>query len=91
MNLKWLTLCIYIIITSFHKNLTNIFCWKHYKYGIRSVTNKSFYLQRQNLSYGQCSYSFNGVKIWDKIPLNLKILHHQLFVKKMKAIIVSQY
>ena len=30
----------------------------HHKYVIRSITNKSFYLQRQNLSFGQSSYSF---------------------------------
>ena len=32
----------------------------HHKYVTRSITNKSFYLRRQNLSYGQSSGSFNG-------------------------------
>ena len=59
----------------------------HHKYVTRSITNKSFNLQRQNLSYGQCSCNFSGVKIWNKISLVLKMLSYQLFGKKLKKIL----
>ena len=63
----------------------------HHRYVTRSIKNKSFYLQKQNLSYGQCSCSFNGIKIGNKIPLDLKMLSYQLFDKKLKKIVASQY
>ena len=85
-------LCILKFVTSFHKKVNQyIKSAATHKYVSRLITNKSFYLQKQNLSYGQCSYSFNEVKIWNKIPLDLKMVSHQLFDKKLKKIIVSQY
>ena len=56
----------------------------HQIYVTRSITNKCFYLQRQNLSYGQYSCSFKGIKIWNKIHLDLKILSYQLFGQKLE-------
>ena len=41
-----------------------------------SIAKKRFNLERQNLLYGQCSCSFNGAKIWNKIPLDLKMLSY---------------
>ena len=35
----------------------------------RSITNKNYFLKRVNTKYGQSSFNFYGVKIWNKIPL----------------------
>ena len=47
----------------------------------RSITNKNYFLKRVNTKYGQFSFNFHGVKIWNKIPLLNKSLSCHSFTK----------
>ena len=47
----------------------------------RSITNKNYFLKRVNTKYGQSSFNFHGVKIWNKIPLLNKSLSWHSFTR----------
>ena len=44
----------------------------HHSYSTRSISNQNYYQERYNLTFSQSSCSYNGVKVWNKIPLAMK-------------------
>ena len=57
----------------------------------RSITNKNYFLKRVNTKYGQSSFNFHGVKIWNKIPLLNKSLSWHSFTKYYSSLLLKQY
>ena len=62
-----------------HKRLPSVFK-DYFKYLslqhhhiTRSISNKNLYLRRIKMHRGQTSFSYNGIKIWNKIPINIKL------------------
>ena len=81
----------------YHKHLPENFnqyfksASKHHSYSTRSISNQNYYQERYNLTFTQSSCCYNGVKIWNKIPLSIKKLTFFSFNKKMKAYLINQY
>jgi len=46
---------------------------------------------RTNTPNGQQCFSYSGVKIWNKIPINLKHLNRFLFSKNIKKSMIGNY
>ena len=63
----------------------------HHSYSTRSISNQNYYQERYNLTFSQSSCSYNGVKVWNKIPLAIKKLTFSSFNKKMKKYLLNQY
>ena len=63
----------------------------HHSYSTRSISNQNYYQERYNLTFSRSSCSYNGVLMWNKIPLDIKKLSFFSFNKKMKAYLVNQY
>ena len=63
----------------------------HYSYTTRSVNNQNCNLERLNLHCSQTSCNFTGVKLWHKIPLELKKLSKPLFCKQFKNNLLKLY
>ena len=63
----------------------------HHSYSTRSISNQNYYQERYNLTFSQSSCSYNGVKVWNKIPLAMKKLTFSSFNKKMKTYLLNQY
>ena len=46
----------------------------HHSYLTRSMSNQNYYQERYNLTFSQSSCIYNGVKVWNNIPLAIKKL-----------------
>ena len=63
----------------------------HHNYTTRSTTNQNYFLQRMNTNRGQSSCSFAGTKIWNTIPLEIKLLSLYSFTNYFKKILIDIY
>jgi len=83
---------------SFHnnflpENFKNYFqtASNHHDHYTRSIAKNNFYLKRTNTRCGQQCFSYSGVKIWNKIQINLKHLNRFLFSKNIKESMIGNY
>ena len=63
----------------------------HHSYTTRSISNQNYYLERLNFHCSQTSCNFTGVKLWNKIPFELKNLSKPLFCKQFKNNLLKLY
>ena len=81
----------------YHKNLPAVFgnyfksANSHHTHNAKSITQKSYYLQRMNSHYGQSSCFFMGTKLWNNIPCDIKLLSKFTFNKLIKKNLISKY
>ena len=82
---------------SFHKRLPSVLN-DYFKYLslqhhhiTRSISNKNLYLQRIKLHRGQTFFSYNGIKIWSKISINIKLLSKYSFDRYIKLTLINKY
>ena len=40
---------------------------------------------------GLTSFSYNGIKIWNKIPINIKLLSKYSFNRRIKLMLINKY
>ena len=62
-----------------------------HNYQTRFLTNEIYWLQRVTLQNIKSFYFFNGLKIWNEIPLKIKNLSKQSFSKWFKINKNNQY
>ena len=80
-----------------HKRLPSVFdnYFKYlslqHHYITRSTSNKNLYLQRMKTHRGLTSFSYNGIKIWNKIPINIKLLSKYSFNRRIKLMLINKY
>jgi len=63
----------------------------HYDHYTRFIAKNNFYLKRTNTRCGQQCFSYSGVKIWNKISINLKHLNTFLFSNDIKKSMIANY
>ena len=63
----------------------------HHSYTTKSISNQNYYLERLNFHCSQTSCNFTGVKLWNKIPFELKNLSKPLFCKQFKNNLLKLY
>ena len=80
-----------------HKRLPSVFD-NYFKYLslqhhhiTRSTSNKNLYLQQMKTHRGLTSFSYNGIKIWNKIPINIKLLSKYSFNRRIKLMLINKY
>ena len=80
-----------------HKRLPSVFN-NYFKYLslqhhhiTRFISNKNLYFQRMKTHRGQTSFSYNGIKIWNKIPINIKLLFKYSFTRCIKLMLINKY
>ena len=57
----------------------------------RSISNKNLYLQRMKTHRGLTFFSYNGIKIWNKITINIKLLSKYSFNRCIKLMLINKY
>ena len=57
----------------------------------RSISNKNLYLQRMKTHRGLTSFTYNGIKICNKIPINIKLLSKYSFNRRIKLMLINKY
>ena len=57
----------------------------------RSISNKNLNLQRMKTHCGLTSFYYNGIKIWNKIPINIKLLSKYSFNRCIKLMLINKY
>ena len=55
-----------------------------HSYNTRSITSDGYYLERVSTKSGQLSYIYAGVKIWNKVPLDIKKASKHTFCNHLK-------
>ena len=58
-------------------------------YNTRSAKNKNYYQPFNKLNLGKNSFTAQGIKIWNKLPVNLKTLPLYLFKKNLKQYLIN--
>ena len=62
-----------------------------HSYNTRSITSEGYYLERVVTKSGQLSCIYAGVKIWNKIPLDIKKLSKRSFCRYIKRSLIAEY
>ena len=62
-----------------------------HSYNTRSITSEGYYLERVVTKSGQLSCIYAGVKIWNKIPLDIKKLFKRSFCRYIKRSLIAEY
>ena len=80
-----------------HKRLPSVFddYFKYlslqHHYITRSISNKNLYLQRMKTHRGLTSFSYNRIKMWNKIPININLLFKYSFNRCIKLMLINKY
>ena len=80
-----------------HKRLPSVFddYFKHlslqHHHITRSISNKNLYLQRMKTHRGLTSFSYNGIKIGNKIPINIKLLSKYSLNRCIELMLINKY
>ena len=62
---------------------------KLHTYNTRSSTNTNYYQQFHKTNQGLNAFTAKGIKIWNQIPVEFKILPLHLFKKKLKQYLIN--
>ena len=64
---------------------------KVHKFNTRSAQNNNYYPNFNRLNIGLNSFSSNGIKMWNKIPNNLKNKPLHNFKKQTKQYLINSF
>ena len=56
----------------------------------RSLTNKNYFIERVNTKYRQSSCAYNGAKIWNNIPSEMKNMSIYGFNEQFEKLLIVQ-
>ena len=62
-----------------------------HSYSTRSASNKNYFLDNIRTNDGKSSIQFNGVQLWNQIPLSLKSYSFYRFKKEYKKSLIEKY
>ena len=62
-----------------------------HSYSTRSASNKNYFLDNIRTNDGKSSIQFNGVQLWNQIPLSLKSYSFYRFKKEYKKSLLEKY
>ena len=75
-----------IVLSPYLENLSSI-----HEHDTRSRTNKNYYLPSVRTNLGKTSFSFNGPKIWNNLPCEIRNASNFSFKRKLKNYLIERY
>ena len=61
-----------------------------HSYNTRTTASDGYYLERAYTKRRQLSCTYEGVKIWNKLPLDAKKLSKRIFCKRIKKSLIER-